>query len=128
MEIAPKVLGNIERVEQEMNAIDPNLVFMADQEGAPIVRDDGIDPVFTMPETKTMTMEKTPIIETDLPLPINSIILTELKPLLKRPMSCWTAAFLLLLFESNFQKTIHYTDGVDPVGKGFPETLFCRIP
>ncbi|GAB6192316.1 tetratricopeptide repeat protein [Desulfocastanea catecholica] len=30
VEIASKVRGNIERVEQEMNAIDPNLVFMAD--------------------------------------------------------------------------------------------------
>ncbi len=38
VEIAPKVVGNIERVEQEMNAIDPNLVFMADQEGSPVVQ------------------------------------------------------------------------------------------
>jgi tetratricopeptide (TPR) repeat protein len=69
VEIAPKVLGNIERVEQEMNAIDPNLVSMADQEGTPIVRDDGIDRAFSMPGVKTMTREKTPIIETDLALP-----------------------------------------------------------
>ncbi len=60
VEIAPKVLGNIERVEQEMDAIDPNLVFMADQEELPMVQDDKIDAVFTMPETKTMNLEQTP--------------------------------------------------------------------
>ena len=35
VEIAGKVQGNIDRVEQEMNAIDPNLVFMADREVVP---------------------------------------------------------------------------------------------
>ncbi len=69
VEIAPKVVGNIERVEQEMNAIDPNLVFMADQEGSPVVRDDGIDSLFTASGKKPMTKEKTPIVETDLALP-----------------------------------------------------------
>jgi tetratricopeptide (TPR) repeat protein len=71
VEIAPKVLGNIKRVEQEMNAIDPNLVFMADLERSPVVEDDGIDRAFTMPETKTINREQTPIIETDLNLPLN---------------------------------------------------------
>jgi tetratricopeptide (TPR) repeat protein len=69
VEIAPKVLGNIERVEQEMNAIDPNLVFMADREGPPIVQDDGIDRAFTLPEAQTM--EQTPIVETDLSIPLD---------------------------------------------------------
>lgn len=35
VEIADKVQGNIDRVEQEMNAIDPNLVIMADRELRP---------------------------------------------------------------------------------------------
>jgi len=68
VEIAPKVRGNIERVEQEMNAIDPNLVFMADLEDSPIVQDDGVDRAFTMPEAQTM--EQTPAIKTDLSEPI----------------------------------------------------------
>lgn len=71
VEIAPKVAGNIERVEQEMNAIDPNLVFTADQEDTAMVRGDGLDRAFTMPETKPITREKTPIIENDLAIPIS---------------------------------------------------------
>jgi tetratricopeptide (TPR) repeat protein len=66
VEIVPKVVGNIQRVEQEMNAIDPNLVFMADRETLSVVQDDGIDRAFSMPATQTMTGEQTPIIETDL--------------------------------------------------------------
>jgi hypothetical protein len=66
VEIASKVRGNIERVEQEMNAIDPNLVYMADQEFAPVVRDDVIDQAFTMPAAKPALGIQAPIIETDL--------------------------------------------------------------
>jgi hypothetical protein len=61
VEIASKVRGNIERVEQEMNAIDPNLVFMADQDIAPQVQDDGIDSAFTLPPEKTTLGTQTPI-------------------------------------------------------------------
>ncbi len=61
VEIASKVRGNIERVEQEMNAIDPNLVFMADQDIAPQVQDDGIDRAFTSPPEKTVLGTQTPI-------------------------------------------------------------------
>ena len=71
VEIAPKVLGNIKRVEQEMNAIDPNLVFMADLERSSVAEDDGIDRAFSMPETKTINRVQTPIIENDLNLPLN---------------------------------------------------------
>ena len=70
VEIGPKVLGNIERVEQEMNAIDPNLVFMADQEELPMIQDDGIDAVFTMPETKTMILEQAPTTGTSQTRPV----------------------------------------------------------
>lgn len=68
VEIAPKVLGNIERVEQEMNAIDPNLVFRADQGGdvAPVVQDDVFDRAVTVPGTRTVDGVQGPIIETDL--------------------------------------------------------------
>lgn len=44
-EIIPKVRGNIERVEQEMNLIDPNLIILADQEAAEM-EIDGIDSAF----------------------------------------------------------------------------------
>ncbi len=71
VEIAPKVLGNIERVEQEMNAIDPTLVFMADQETLPMSQDDGIDAVFTMPETKTMLLEQAPSTGANQNRPVN---------------------------------------------------------
>lgn len=64
VEISSKVLGNIKRVELEMNAIDPNLVFMADMDSQPIIQDDVIDQAFTLPEPKTM--EQTPVLETDL--------------------------------------------------------------
>jgi tetratricopeptide (TPR) repeat protein len=61
VEIASKVRGNIERVEQEMNAIDPNLVFMADQDVAPQVQDDGIDSAFTSPPEKTTLGTQAPV-------------------------------------------------------------------
>jgi hypothetical protein len=38
-----------------MNAIDPNLVFMADGEMNPMVRDDGIDRAFNQPVPTTST-------------------------------------------------------------------------
>ncbi len=60
-EIVPKVRGNIERVEQEMNAIDPNLVLMADREMNPVIQDDGIDRAFSQPVPSTST--RTPAIE-----------------------------------------------------------------
>ncbi len=70
VEIAPKVRGNIERVEQEMNAIDPNLISMSDQEETPAIQSDGVDRAFAVPETvpeaKTMIKNQTPIIESDL--------------------------------------------------------------
>lgn len=68
VEIAPKVVGNIERVEQEMNAVDPSLLFMVDQ-GATPGRDDSSEPAFTMPQTNTMMGTQPPIIETDLDAP-----------------------------------------------------------
>jgi tetratricopeptide (TPR) repeat protein len=61
VEIASKVQGNIERVEQEMNSIDPNLIFMADQDVAPLVQDDGIDRAFTLPPVKMTMGAETPV-------------------------------------------------------------------
>ncbi len=69
VEIAPKVVGNIERVEQEMNAIDPSLVFMVDQGGVPMDRDVDIERAFAAPGPKTMIGTQVPIIETDLDTP-----------------------------------------------------------
>lgn len=68
-EIVPKVRGNIERVEQEMNAIDPNLVLMADREINPMVQDDGIDRAFNQPVPPSST--RPPTIEYDTGTPIN---------------------------------------------------------
>jgi hypothetical protein len=67
-EIVPKVRGNIERVEQEMIAIDPNLVLMADGERNPMVRDDGIDRAFDQPRPSST---RSTIMENDLDAPLN---------------------------------------------------------
>ncbi|WP_457576651.1 tetratricopeptide repeat protein [Desulfomarina sp.] len=48
VEIGAKVIGNIKRVEQEMMAIDPNLITLADREEN-MVDEDGIDTVFSSP-------------------------------------------------------------------------------
>ncbi len=48
IEIIPKVIGNIERVEQEMTAIDPNLIFMVDQEEL-TAEEDSLDAAFAVP-------------------------------------------------------------------------------
>jgi tetratricopeptide (TPR) repeat protein len=71
VEITPKVIGNIERVEQEMNAIDPNLVFMADQDPTPAVRDEGTDGGGAIPGSKMMMKDQRPIIETDIDTPVS---------------------------------------------------------
>jgi hypothetical protein len=63
VEIAQKVRGNIERVEQEMNAIDPNLISMADQQVTPAVQDQGVDHAFAVPDSGTMNNQQTPIID-----------------------------------------------------------------
>lgn len=55
VEIIPKVIDNIRRVEEEMNSIDPQLIRLAD-EGEPVDRIDGIDQVFApvaQPSTPT---------------------------------------------------------------------------
>ncbi|BHH82642.1 tetratricopeptide repeat protein [Desulforhopalus sp. 52FAK] len=61
-EIIPKVLGNIERVEQEMNLIDPNLINIADQQ-AQEIKMDGIDSAFN---STMMQQDATnvPVVET----------------------------------------------------------------
>ncbi len=61
IEIGPKVNGNIQRVEQEMIAIDPNLIFVADQE-AEVLGDDGLDAAFSLPNMTGNNVEQ-PIIE-----------------------------------------------------------------
>lgn len=70
VDIASKVLGNIDRVEQEMKNIDPLLVTMADQNGGQDIQVDGAGRVFTPPATDT-AVEQAPIQETDLEIPMN---------------------------------------------------------
>ena len=62
VEIVPKVMGNIERVEQEMTAIDPNLIFMADQEEQK-ADDDGLDTAFDVPSATTIDVKPELLIE-----------------------------------------------------------------
>ncbi len=62
IEIIPKVIGNIERVEQEMTAIDPNLIFMADQEDQ-TVEVDNLDAAFAAPVGSTVDLQPEPGVE-----------------------------------------------------------------
>jgi hypothetical protein len=57
VEIGAKVIGNIKRVEQEMMAIDPNLIALADREENG-VEGDGVDSVFGAPSDSAMTGEE----------------------------------------------------------------------
>ena len=62
--IAPKVMGNIERVEQEMNAIDPGLILLADtQQNA--AGGDGEKDIFDSVMTE-LPSQQTPIVEQEL--------------------------------------------------------------
>jgi hypothetical protein len=66
VEIRTKVIGNIERVEQEMMAIDPRLVVLADQEPAPPSKSDGPDRVFAAPKKmEASTKQGNPLIDAD---------------------------------------------------------------
>ncbi len=60
VEITSKVTGNIERVELEMMAIDPNLIFLADQEESAVDDDFGTGPA---PVNTTGNMESDSIHE-----------------------------------------------------------------
>ncbi len=66
VEIRAKVVGNIERVEQEMMAIDPRLVVTADQEPASPAKIDGPDRVFAPPIKAETNPEQDPLLESDL--------------------------------------------------------------
>jgi tetratricopeptide (TPR) repeat protein len=66
VEIRAKVVGNIERVEQEMMAIDPRLVVTADQEPAPPAKIDGPDRVFAPPIKAETNPEQDPLLQSDL--------------------------------------------------------------
>ncbi len=65
VEIRAKVVGNIERVEQEMMAIDPRLVVTADQEPAPQAQIDGPDRVFAPPIKAETDPEQDPLLDSD---------------------------------------------------------------
>ena len=65
VEIGPKVIGNIDRVEQEMVAIDPALLVLADQEESTAESPDGADRVFAAPEPKGSKTQPT-VIENDM--------------------------------------------------------------
>lgn len=62
VEIAGKVRGNIERVEQEMNRIDPTLLSIADQ-GSAYSLDEGNDPFDIMVEQQPNGAVMPPIVE-----------------------------------------------------------------
>lgn len=71
VEIGPKVLGNIERVEQEMNAIDPNLLYMADEPGQETAKIDGIDSVFESNLPMANEPPATPVFENSIQVQMN---------------------------------------------------------
>jgi len=62
VEIIPKVLGNIERVEQEMTAIDPNLIFMADQKEM-ATEEDKLDAAFAVPADSSVELKPELVVE-----------------------------------------------------------------
>ena len=49
-------MGNIERVEQEMTALDPNLIFTADQEEQE-ADEDKLDTAFDVPSGTTIDVK-----------------------------------------------------------------------
>ena len=49
VDIKSKVVGNLERVEQEMMAIDPKLLVLADQDVSSLSKIDGLDKAFAAP-------------------------------------------------------------------------------
>jgi len=59
VEITPKVIGNIERVEQEMMALDPNLIFMADQ-AEQAADEDRLDAAFAVPSSAAVDLNLNP--------------------------------------------------------------------
>lgn len=64
VEITDKVLGNIQRVEQEMNAIDPQLIQTIDSQGtAPQPREQPVDEQ-PVPATEDVFAPQPPIVET----------------------------------------------------------------
>ncbi len=70
VEIAAKVAGNIERVEQEMNALDPNLLILADQAEMQERRVDGVDQAFEATAIQAGEEATPVIIETDMDVPL----------------------------------------------------------
>lgn len=63
VDIRSKVAGNLERVEQEMMAIDPKLLVMAGQDDAPAPAANSLDRAFTPPGK--VVMEEIPAAEDD---------------------------------------------------------------
>lgn len=67
VDIRAKVAGNIERVEQEMMAIDPKLLVLADQDGPEAAQIDGLDGSFA-PSATTMNNEQLEEIRQEVPV------------------------------------------------------------
>lgn len=72
VDIAPKVLGNIKRVEQEMNAIDPTLIYLADQ-GMQQAQPDNLDRTFGGNTTIGANPVQTPIVEQSIEIESNPL-------------------------------------------------------
>ncbi len=62
VDIKSKVIGNIERVEQEMAAIDPKLLVLADQESTGSSQIDGIDQTFGDPQNTSSRRDRDPLL------------------------------------------------------------------
>jgi tetratricopeptide (TPR) repeat protein len=71
VDIKPKVLGNLERVEQEMMTIDPKLVVLADQGGGSPARIDGLDRAFANPAKSGSSLEQDMLNDPEQVPPVN---------------------------------------------------------
>ncbi|MBU1564682.1 MAG: hypothetical protein KJ630_03525 [Proteobacteria bacterium] len=66
VDIKSKVIGNLERVEQEMMAIDPRLLVLADQDVVSSSKVDGIDRAFASPVKTGVNPEQDAMSDLDL--------------------------------------------------------------
>lgn len=69
VDIKSKIIGNIERVEQEMMNIDPKLVVLVDQGDSTPSKTDGLDRALAPPIRTVNDVEQDAISESDLVLP-----------------------------------------------------------
>jgi tetratricopeptide (TPR) repeat protein len=68
VDIRAKVVGNIERVEQEMMAIDPKLLVLADQDGPETAKINSLDGGAFAPSATTLKNERVEEMQEEIPI------------------------------------------------------------